>query len=229
MGRGGEGGVFFFKETATTEIYTLSRHDALPIFNDQLKPHGLQLPLDLSTSNRATIGGMLANNSAGTRSIIYGKTIDFVEELTVVMADGRVVDMLPLAEAGVEARCAQKDLEGACYRIVRQLAAEHGDEIRRRYPRILRRVGGYNLDDFVSPEPFELARLLVGSEGTLALTVDATLRLEPLPVAKALCTVQFEDVLEALQYANVGQGILAGFAILFCAMILDRIVQGKRR
>ena len=166
--------------------------------NDQLKPHGLQLPLDLSTSNRATIGGMLANNSAGTRSIIYGKTIDFVEELTVVMADGSVVDMLPLAEAGVEARCAQKDLEGACYRVVRQLAAKHRDEIQRRYPRILRRVGGYNLDEFVSPESFNLARMLVGSEGTLGLTVAATLRLEPLPGAKVLCTVQFEDVLEAL-------------------------------
>ena len=166
--------------------------------NDQLKPHGLQLPLDLSTSDRATIGGMLANNSAGTRSIIYGKTIDFVEELTAVLADGSVVNMKPLSEPEVEARCDQRDLEGSCYRIVRQLAAEHEDEIRRRFPRILRRVGGYNLDDFVSPDPFELSRMLVGSEGTLALTVDATLRLEPLPAAKALCTVQFEDVLEAL-------------------------------
>ncbi len=72
--------------------------------NDQLKPHGLQLPLDLSTSDRATIGGMLANNSAGTRSIIYGKTIDFVEELTVVLADGSVVNMGPLSESEVEAR-----------------------------------------------------------------------------------------------------------------------------
>ena len=166
--------------------------------NDQLKPHGLQLPLDLSTANRATIGGMLANNSAGTRSIIYGKTIDFVRGLTAVLSDGSVVHLGPLSADVVEARCEQRDLEGSCYRIVRQLAAEHSDEIRRRYPQILRRVGGYNLDDFVSPESFELARMLVGSEGTLALTVDATLRLEPLPVAKVLCTVQFEDVLEAL-------------------------------
>ncbi len=166
--------------------------------NDQLKPHGLQLPLDLSTSNRATIGGMLANNSAGTRSIIYGKTIDFVEELSAVLADGSVVDMRPLCGPEVAARCAQRDLEGACYRIVQQLAAEHRDEIQRRYPRILRRVGGYNLDDFVSPASFNLSRMLVGSEGTLGLTVAATLRLEPLPLARALCTVQFEDVLEAL-------------------------------
>ena len=166
--------------------------------NDQLKAHGLHLPLDLSTSNRATIGGMLANNSAGTRSIIYGKTIDFVEELTAVLSDGSVVDMRPLAAPEVEARCGQRDLEGSCYRVVRQLATEHCDEIQRRYPRILRRVGGYNLDDFVSPESFNLARMMVGSEGTLGLTVAATLRLEPLPLAKGLCTVQFKDVLEAL-------------------------------
>ena len=166
--------------------------------NAELKPHGLQLPLDLSTSNRATIGGMLANNSSGTRSIVYGKTIDFVEELSVVLADGSLVQMRPLSASELEDRLTRTDREGACYRIVRDLACAHAEEIERRYPHILRRVGGYNLDEFVSPDRFNLARILVGSEGTLGLTVAATLRLAPLPKAWAVCTVQFDDLLEAM-------------------------------
>jgi FAD/FMN-containing dehydrogenase/Fe-S oxidoreductase len=166
--------------------------------NAELKPHGLQLPLDLSTSNRATIGGMLANNSSGTRSIVYGKTIDFVEELSVVLADGSQVEMRRLSASELADRLAQTDREGACYRITRDLASIHAEEIQRRYPQILRRVGGYNLDEFVSPERFNLARMLVGSEGTLGLTVAATLRLAPLPKARAVCTVQFDDLLEAM-------------------------------
>lgn len=166
--------------------------------NAELKPHGLQLPLDLSTSNRATIGGMLANNSSGTRSIVYGKTIDFVEELSVVLADASRVHMRSLADGELADRLTQTDREGACYRIVKELASAHAEEIQQRYPQILRRVGGYNLDEFVSPERFNLSRILVGSEGTLGLTVAATLRLAPLPAARAVCTVQFDDLLEAM-------------------------------
>lgn len=167
--------------------------------NVLLKPHGLQLPLDLSTSNRATIGGMIANNSAGTRSVIYGKTIDYVEELDVVLADGSVVHMGPLGDEAVRAKGAQKDTEGVAYRTVRRLASDHRGEIERRYPRLLRRVGGYNLDAFVpSDQPVNLARLMVGSEGTLGLTVKAKLRVVPLPGARVVCCVQFDDVLEAM-------------------------------
>ncbi len=178
--------------------------------NALLKPHGLQLPLDLSTSNRATIGGMIANNSAGTRSIIYGKTIDYVERLDVVFADGSSASLGPLSEEALRARLARQDLEGAAYRTVRRLGSELEAEIRQRYPRILRRVGGYNLDEFVpdvetapSPRPFNLARILVGSEGTLGLTVAAKMRLAPLPPLRALCSVQFDDLLEAMTAAPV--------------------------
>ena len=199
--------------------------------NAQLKAHGLQLPLDLSTSNRATIGGMIANNSAGTRSVIYGKTIDYVESVEVVLADGSNVRMGPLSARDLQARLAQQDLEGAAYRTVQRLGADLEAEIRQRYPRILRRVGGYNLDEFVprheegknssaaskragsenrhssflaarSPH-FNLARILVGSEGTLGLTVAATMRLVPLPPDRALCSVQFDDLLEAMSATPV--------------------------
>src|SRR6516162_943614 len=109
--------------------------------NAFLKPYGLQLPLDISTSDRATVGGMIANNSSGTRSVVYGKTLDYVLELRAALSDGSVVTLGPLDDGAWEARCHRQDLEGACYRVVGELAAAHADEIARRYPRLLRRVG----------------------------------------------------------------------------------------
>ena len=96
--------------------------------NLELKPHGLQFPIDISTSNRATIGGMIANNSSGARSIIHGKTIDHVLELKVLLADGSEIDARPLDTDEVAAKCEQQNREGDCYRVVRRLAAEHIDE-----------------------------------------------------------------------------------------------------
>ena len=167
--------------------------------NQHLQPHGLQLPLDLSTANRATIGGMVANNSSGTRSIIYGTTIDYVMELKVLLADGSVVTMGPLEPSELEAKYRQTELEGAIYRRVRDLALENADEIRRRFPKVLRRVGGYNLDRFLpSGEPFDLSKLIVGSEGTLGLVLEAKLRLLEPPAAKVLAVVQFDRLRDAM-------------------------------
>jgi len=166
--------------------------------NLALKPHGLQVALDISTSNRATIGGMIANNSSGTRSVVHGKTLDHVLGLKVMLADGTIIEAQPLSAGQLASKLAATDLEGECYRVVQRLAHEHAAEIERRYPKILRRVGGYNLDEFVPGKPFNLARLLVGSEGTLAITLEATLRLTELPRGKAVLVVQFHDLLDAL-------------------------------
>ena len=173
--------------------------------NLALKPHGLQFAPDVSTSNRATIGGMIANNSSGARSVLYGKTIDHVLEIKTILSDGSLVHLTPLTDPELAARCARDDLEGACYRATRHLAAEHADLIDRRFPKILRRVGGYNLNEFVpqrergeSDIHFNLARLFVGSEGTLGLTVEAKLKLVELPRARATLVVEFAGLLEAL-------------------------------
>lgn len=169
--------------------------------NRELKPLGLHFAPDISTSNRATIGGMIANNSSGTRSIVYGKTGDHVLELKVALADNSVIRLEPLSPAEFEAKCNQLNREGECYRKVHQLAVEHQQEIARRYPHILRRVGGYNLEPFAAAQtqqPFSLVPLLVGSEGTLAVTLEARLRLVPIPLARAVVVAQFRDLLEAL-------------------------------
>ena len=166
--------------------------------NAQLRPHGLRFAPDVSTASRATVGGMMANNSSGARSVIYGKTIDHVIEQEVVLSDGSVVAFGPLAEGELAGKCAGDTLEARCYRTVAELASLHAQEIERRFPKVLRRVGGYNLDDFVPGRPFNLARLMVGSEGTLGVVLSAKLKLVPLPRAKAVMAIQFAHLLESL-------------------------------
>ncbi|MGE3806718.1 MAG: FAD-binding and (Fe-S)-binding domain-containing protein [Gemmataceae bacterium] len=167
--------------------------------NAALKPHGLQFPIDISTSNRATLGGMIANNSSGTRSVLYGKTGDHVLELKAVLADGTILHLGPMDAAELEKKCAGNERAAALLRFIRALGREHADEIQQRFPNILRRVGGYNLVPFANPAGnFDLTPLLIGSEGTLAFTLEAKLKLSPLPKHKAVLVVQFGDLLDAL-------------------------------
>ena len=167
--------------------------------NALLQPHGLRFAPDISTASRATVGGMISNNSSGARSVLYGKTIDHVLDLHVALSDGSVAHFRPHDPDELTRICEADTLEGACYRTVRRLAAECATEIDRRYPKILRRVGGYNLDEFIRDDgAFNLARLVVGSEGTLGLVVEARLNLVSLPKAKAVLAIEFEHLLDAL-------------------------------
>jgi FAD/FMN-containing dehydrogenase/Fe-S oxidoreductase len=173
--------------------------------NAALRPHNLRFAPDISTASRATVGGMMANNSAGARSVLYGKTIDHVLEQQVVLSDGSLAHFRPLTRCEVDEISARDSLEGACYREVRQTVRASLEEIERRYPKVLRRVGGYNLDALAAASapdgtaPFNMAKLIVGSEGTLAVVLEARLALVPLPTAKAVLAIQFADLLEALE------------------------------
>src|SRR6202163_3471451 len=123
--------------------------------NAQMAPLGLRFAPDISTASRATIGGMIANNSCGARSVLYGKTIDHVLEQTVLLSDGSVVQFRERTRSDVPVG---DTLEAACYRTVLGLAREHAAEIDRRYPKVVRRVGGYNLDEFADQNrPVNLA------------------------------------------------------------------------
>ena len=167
--------------------------------NAQLRPHGLRFAPDVSTASRATIGGMMANNSSGARSVLYGKTIDHVLEQEVVLSNGSVVHFGPIDAEELARKRTERSLEGECYRVVSDIAARQRDEIERQFPRVLRRVGGYNLDEFVKPDrPFNLAKLMVGSEGTLGVILSAKVNLVPLPKAKAVLAIQFASLLESL-------------------------------
>jgi FAD/FMN-containing dehydrogenase/Fe-S oxidoreductase len=177
------------------------------LVQDELNAHvramGLQFGPDTSTSNRATIGGMIGNNSSGAHSLTYGKTLDHVIELTVLLADGSEVMLKDLSPDEVEKRSRTDSIEGRAYREVYRLAGQHRNEILARYPKIMRRVSGYNLDEFVKSQPFNLSRMIVGSEGTLATVVEAKMRLVPKPKWTAMDVIHFNDDIEALECAQI--------------------------
>ena len=178
--------------------------------NAHLKPMGLMFAPDVSTSDRATIGGMIGNNSAGARSLRYGKTVDHVRAVEVVLSDGTPTRLGPVPAGELEGVCARPDRIGAVHRAARDTVARHEAAIRARFPRILRRVSGYNLDELVpglpvrpvgwrdEPWSFNLARLIVGSEGTLAVVPAAELKVVPIPAAQGLVVLSFATIPAAL-------------------------------
>ena len=171
----------------------------LAALNRAAAAHGLRYAIDPSTMSRATIGGGIGNNSCGARSVIYGKTIDHVLSLDVVLADGTLTRFEPLDGARLEEKLGLQTLEGQAYRESRRVAREQRDEIERRYPKILRRVSGYNLDLIPPDGPLDLTRLIVGSEGTLAVITEAQVRLVPLPAHTGLAAVHFRSLREAAE------------------------------
>lgn len=176
--------------------------------NDFVAPFGLLYGPDTSTTNRCMIGGMIGNNSAGNFSVKYGSTRDHVIAIDAVLSDGSRVEFGPLTPTELEEKMALPTFEGKIYREMVALVREHRDVILANSPHsdIKRRNTGYALDRLCMMEPFEpggepfnLAKMLCGSEGTLALTVKAKVNLEPLPKHNVLVISQFNDLYEALE------------------------------
>jgi FAD/FMN-containing dehydrogenase/Fe-S oxidoreductase len=161
-------------------------------------PHGLKFAPDPSTTNRGNIGGAIGNNSCGARSIVYGKTLDHVLELEVVLADGSVTSFKDLTSNELEAKLALQNLEGQIYRDVRRIAEEQQAEIDLRYPKIQRRVSGYNLDEILR-DPTNMAKVVVGSEGTLVTFTRAKVRMVPRPKSAALAVIHFNSIMESFE------------------------------
>lgn len=184
--------------------------------NHQLKQHGLMYAPDVATSSRANVGGTIGNNSAGSHSLIYGKTIDHVMSLDLILPNGDEISAAPLSFPELASKKEASTLEGNIYRELCRICTDNEDEIRTRYPKILRRVAGYNLDEYVpnagskevtpyrrdgcdAHRPFNLAKIVVGSEGTLATTVEAKINLVPIPKMTCLCVVHFESLISSME------------------------------
>ena len=197
------------QRTATVEPGLVLDH-----LNAALKPHGLWYPVDVSTSAQATLGGMAGNNSCGSRSIAYGNMVHNVLGAEAWLADGSLLEFGAYEQA-----------QGRVRQIgdfVRDLAQQHASEIEAHWPKVLRRVAGYNLDIFrnQNERPYtadgsvNLSHLLIGSEGTLAQTRSLTLRLAELPRAKVLGVVNFPSFYQAMDSAQhivkLGQGMAVG-------------------
>jgi FAD/FMN-containing dehydrogenase/Fe-S oxidoreductase len=163
--------------------------------NSALAPHGLFFAPDPSTKDRCTIGGMIGNNSCGAHSAAYGKTVDNVEALEVILYDGSHLSLTGSMDAAqLEAAIARGGREGELYSRLRDLRDRTADSVREHFPKLPRRVSGYNLDELMAERGFNVARAIVGSEGTLATILRATIRAVPRPNEVGLAVLGFDDV-----------------------------------
>src|SRR5436190_2005690 len=169
--------------------------------NDFLRPHGFCFGPDVATSARATLGGMIANNSSGAHVPVYGTTADHVISLEIVMADGRVVTVgaaAPVEEAVSFPYSGVASLEAERQQILK-IVREHSAEMAERWPPgLLKRWPGYGIERFLHA-PNDLTNILAGSEGTLAGIFSAELKISPLPREKGLGLIFFASVAEAMQ------------------------------
>ena len=157
---------------------------------------------DPSTSSRANIGGAIGNNSCGAHSIIYGKTVDQVKALKVVLANGEQALFEELNADLLQQKVAMRGLEGAIYTGVTEIARDAKSELKTRFPQLLRRVGGYNLDKLQNTDAFNLAHLVTGSEGTLATVTEAKLHLWQAPAAQVLIILHFNSLRASMEAAS---------------------------
>jgi len=161
--------------------------------------HGLVFGPDTSTKNRATLGGMIGNNSAGSQSVRYGMTIDHVLTLDVVLSDASQATFGPLGAGELLSRAAAPTLDGTICRELPRLVERHAGAIATGFPRFWRQSGGYRLDRLAGSAGLDLAKFVVGSEGTLVTVVEATVQLVPAPRHRVIAVGHFTSVQAAIE------------------------------
>lgn len=177
--------------------------------------HHLTFAPDPATHNRCTIGGMIGNNSCGVHALMGGKTVDNIESMRVLLYDGTVLDVGATPDDDLEKIISAGGRRGEIYSALRKIRDRYASLIREKFPKIPRRVSGYNLDELLPENGFHVARALVGTEGTCVTVLEATLRLMHSPPCRALVGLRFPDafiaadhVPELLKYKPIG---LEGF------------------
>ncbi len=164
---------------------------------DAAEAHGLTFAPDPATHSRCTLGGMIANNACGAHSVMAGKTVENVEALEILTYDGARFWVGPTPEHELDAIIAAGGRRGEIYRRLRDLRDRYADRIRREFPQIKRRVSGFNLDQLLPENGFNVARALVGTEGTCAVTLQAQVRLVHSPACRVLLVLGFADIFTA--------------------------------
>jgi len=172
----------------------------LDALQSQALKHQLMFAPDPSTHNRGTIGGMIGNNSCGTHSLLGGKTVDNVEELRILLYDGTQITVGATPDEEFD-RIVQKGGRPAeIYGNLRSIRDRYGDLVRARFPQIPRRVSGYNLDELLPERGFNVARTLVGTEGTCVVVLEAKLKLIPSPPHRVLVALGYGDAFLAADH-----------------------------
>ena len=166
----------------------------------QIKQYNLMFAPDPSTHSRCTIGGMIGNNSCGTHSLLGGKTVDNVEELTILLYDGTQMKVSATSEAELKSIIGGGGRRGETYRTLKSIRDRNIERIRDGYPLIPRRVSGYNLDELLPERGFNVARALVGTEGTCVVILEAKIRLINNPAHRSLVALGFDDAFIAADH-----------------------------
>ncbi|PMS33743.1 FAD-binding oxidoreductase [Paraburkholderia rhynchosiae] len=164
---------------------------------DAAEAHGLTFAPDPATHSRCTLGGMIANNSCGAHSVMAGKTVENVEALEIATYDGARFWVGPTSDAELDAIICEGGRRGEIYRKLRDLRDRYAGHIRDEFPQIKRRVSGFNLDQLLPENGFNVARALVGTEGTCAVTLRAKVRLVHSPACRVLLVLGFKDIYTA--------------------------------
>jgi len=170
--------------------------------NDALRPHGVFFAPSLSTSNRATVGGMASTDACGQGSRIYGRTSNHVKGMKIVLADGEQVACKPMTSAELDTAIAKGDRSGLLYKQISQLVAQKASLIEQVFPKLNRFMTGYNLAHVQADDSFNMAALVCGSEGTLAMVSELTLQLTPIPKYKQLLALRYASFDAALRDAS---------------------------
>jgi FAD/FMN-containing dehydrogenase/Fe-S oxidoreductase len=183
----------------------------LDSLRDAANLHGLTFAPDPSTHNHCTLGGMIGNNSCGVHSVMGGKTDDNIEELEILTYDGLRLRVGKTSEDQLNQLIAEAGRRGEIYRQLKKLRDKYAHLIRSRYPKIPRRVSGYNLNHLLAENGFDVAKALVGSECTCVMVLEATVRLVHNPPARSLLVLGYKDVygaadhvMEALAHKPIG-------------------------
>lgn len=172
----------------------------LDALQSRLSKYQLMFAPDPSTHNRCTIGGMIGNNSCGTHSLLGGKTVDNVEELCVLLYDGTQMSVGPTSDEQLDHIILGGGRRGEVYAKLRTIRDRYADLIRARFPGIPRRVSGYNLDELLPERGFNVARALVGTEGTCVTVLEAKVKLIPSPPHRILVALGYEDAFQAADH-----------------------------
>src|SRR5687768_871228 len=191
---------------------------------DAAQPHGLTFAPDPATHSRCTLGGMIGNNSCGPHSVMAGTTVDNVERLEVLTYDGERFWCGPTSALLFDEIVSKGGRQAEIYKKLKGIAEKYGDAIRQGFPKIKRRVSGYNLDQLLPENGFNVARALVGSEGTCALTLQAEVRLVKSPPERVLVVLGFPDIYAA---GDAVPRILAAKPIA-CEGLDEAIIGGLR-
>ena len=197
--------------------------------NAALRPHGLFFAPELSTSNRATLGGMINTDASGQGSCTYGKTRDHVLALDYVLLGGERFVSQPVDDAGLDALCAQSGRIGKVHRTARRIADEQADLIRAKFPKLNRCLTGYDLAHLRRPDGrFDLNSVLCGAEGSLGFVVEARLNVLPIPKYSVLVNVRYAVFMDALRDARalIAQKSLS---IAACISLCQSRVPAKKR